>query len=109
MNRAEVIARMAAGEDPRDLSIEKWEQIKAGTGEREGSDNCALCAAYEPDCQGCPVSQNPGHGCDIRPFKPWRRHSDNNHGQSIRVTPGCEECQRLLDEGIALFKKTLGK
>lgn len=63
MTREEMMERIERGEDPRQVSIMKWQDIKAGQGERYGSDNCGLCAQYEAnDCKGCPISTNPGHG-----------------------------------------------
>ena len=107
MTREEMVERIESGEDPLEVSIEVWEDIKAGKGEKHGALDCGLCVGYAHihDCKGCPLSTGSGNFCDIRPFKPWRRHSDNNHGQSVRVTEGCEECIRLLDEGIAAFKE----
>jgi len=67
MNREEMLRRLQAGEDPLDLSIEKWQNIvdcvnrirKAREFPEEleqGCGNCALCEAYL-GCVDCPIRQ----------------------------------------------------
>ena len=68
MTKKDVKQRLENGEDPLDLSIEKWESIcetddiDTAIGLDEGGDNCALChvyflyRVYSPEnCVGCPV------------------------------------------------------
>jgi hypothetical protein len=64
MNRGEMLARLEAGEDPLELSIEKWQNIVDGTAVDDGAFNCALCEKYYRErhgfssalfCTKCPV------------------------------------------------------
>jgi len=55
MNREEMLARLKKGEDPLELSIEKWQDIVDGKGEELGEDNCALCQVSKVICSDCPV------------------------------------------------------
>lgn len=61
MNQKEMEVRLDKGEDPLELSIEKWEDvIKQGPNAEQGDLNCALCKVYFPSgckkpCKGCPV------------------------------------------------------
>jgi len=84
MNREEMLKRLRAGEDPLDLSIEKWEDVvdhlnKIQTKEEfdsrleEGHKNCALCEVYNIDgCLGCPVRRVTGaEGCLFTPWTDW--------------------------------------
>lgn len=44
MNREEMITRVDAGEDPLEVSIVKWEEIRDNSIESDvGSQTCALC------------------------------------------------------------------
>lgn len=54
MKRKEMLARLAKGEDPLELSIEKWQDIVDGKGRDYGITNCALCATHFL-CDNCPV------------------------------------------------------
>lgn len=48
--------RLEAGEDPLELSIEKWLDIAAGENVNVGPANCALCHLYLSNhCEKCPV------------------------------------------------------
>ena len=64
MTREEMLKRLEAGENPLEVSIAKWEDIRAGKGERHGAENCGICEAYahHPDCKGCPLSEKSGFG-----------------------------------------------
>jgi len=75
MNRTEMLERLERGEDPLELSIQKWEDIVNGVGEDEGRYNCALCYVYyDKDCKGCPVKERTGHdSCDGTPYRAWGR------------------------------------
>lgn len=68
MYREEMVMRLQNGEDPLELSIEKWEslleQAKTDANEFDGfefsSSTCALCYIYryvknQVDCGSCPV------------------------------------------------------
>jgi len=71
MNREEMLKRLKAGEDPFDLSIEKWKDIvdclekihsvKEFDSELEQSEEkCPLCIAFPEDCGGCPICEETG-------------------------------------------------
>ena len=75
MNSREMLARLKKGEDPLELSIEKWEDIvnqkrKSGSFSER---NCALCAVYgEKYCKGCPVYQKTeAIGCANTPYEDY--------------------------------------
>ncbi len=63
MNRSEMLRRLAAGEDPLELSIEKWQDIVDGKGKNGASDNCALCEKYVI-CDVCLIFKKTGKCCD---------------------------------------------
>lgn len=77
MTAQELNCRLAAGEDPLELSIEKWERVilnhyKASTYRTDyiGADNCGLCVAYAKTtpscCEGCPLVKIEGGHCCTR-------------------------------------------
>lgn len=56
--------------NPLELSIRKWEDIVAGVGVDNSSDNCALCHVYlHNDCDGCPVAEVAAGGCIGTPYE----------------------------------------
>lgn len=63
MTREEMIKAIEDGEDPLEVSILVWEDIKNGEGEKHGALDCAFCAAYDhvKNCEGCPLSTGPGN------------------------------------------------
>ena len=81
MNRAEMLRRLKMGEDPLEVSIQKWQDIVDGKGIEEYRDNCALCEVHRTSweeelkqsdsvaCGKCPVKLKTG-----KPFcrkSPW--------------------------------------
>jgi len=66
LNRKDMLARLKKGEDPLELSIEKWQDIVDGKGRDYGSDNCALCEIYH--CSLCPVKRKAIFGCQGTPY-----------------------------------------
>ncbi len=72
MTRKEMMTRMNAGEDPLEISIQKWQDIVDGTGTDEGIYNCALCYKYlqiENDCKRCPIYEKTGEkACRGTPY-----------------------------------------
>ena len=81
MTREEMLERLAKGEDPLDLSIEKWEDIvehlnKISSFEEFNKEiemgiyNCALCETYyDGSCIKCPVKILTGKAeCQGTPF-----------------------------------------
>lgn len=55
-------------------SIKKWEDIVAGVGSDNGSNNCPLCAEfYDHRCTGCPVMESTGRReCINTPYYFWK-------------------------------------
>ena len=66
MNRTEMLRRLKAGEDPLELSIEKWQDIVDGKGRNNGSENCALCQMFS--CRVCPIKKKTGFACSGTPY-----------------------------------------
>ena len=65
-----MLKRLAEGEDPLELSIQKWVDIVNGIEDDHGGFDCALCKAY-PDvgCTGCPVQKETGYSnCRGTPY-----------------------------------------
>lgn len=110
MIEPEVKNRLAAGEDPLDLAIEKWVDIREGRGEDFGSDNCALCIAYI-HCSACPVRAKTGWGgCDKTPYGSWRKHQRDIHGGIFGYFAcECPKCEAIADEEIAFLRALKGK
>jgi len=85
MTYEKVSKRLEAGEDPLDLSIEKWRRVVkhlSGITRFEEYDwevemgvcNCALCIMFAPHkCNGCPVKKATGYGkCNKTPYEDFR-------------------------------------
>lgn len=96
MDRDTMLGRLEEGEDPLELSIEKWEDIVEGVGFEDGIDNCALCEKYrEYECAGCPIDDSGNWGCEGTPYGEISDHMID-----------CEDCKHydengdLLDEPI---------
>jgi len=115
MNREEMLRRLKAGEDPLDLSIEKWEDIvnhlksirRASdfdeSLEAQG-DNCALCEVHE-GCRSCPVCKRTGReNCSGTPYwefrLAWRRYDL----RAMRIA-----AERELEFLISLKKQLMEK
>ncbi len=75
MDRTEMLKRLGKGEDPLELSIEKWQDIVDGKGENNGGVNCALCELHLfLDCKGCPIFLKTGlTSCGGTPYT-WFIH-----------------------------------
>lgn len=54
MTPENMFERLNKGEDPLELSIEKWKDIEEGSGESYGAENCGLCADNYR-CGTCPA------------------------------------------------------
>lgn len=76
MNREELAGRLSKGEDPLDLTIEKWEQVvkamDGGISYNElleigsfGVRVCGICITSD-DCSECPYHQHFDHVCFSR-------------------------------------------
>lgn len=76
-----MLARLDNDEDPLELSIEKWEDVKKyGSKAELGDTNCALCKEYLylggigslKNCKGCPVFERTGQiHCYGTPYKEY--------------------------------------
>jgi len=110
-----MLRRLKAGEDPLDLSIEKWEDIvnhlksirRASdfdeSLEAQG-DNCALCEVHE-GCRSCPVCKRTGReNCSGTPYwefrLAWRRYDL----RAMRIA-----AERELEFLISLKKQLMEK
>ena len=83
MNREEMLRRLRTGEDPLDLSIEKWKDIVNHLSEiqrvedfnielEEGANNCALCEVHS--CYVCPIYEQTGRrGCYGTPYYEFKK------------------------------------
>lgn len=69
MTPEEMRRRLEAGEDPLDLSIQKWQDIVDGKGEEQGWKNCALCQVYS--CEGCPIAEAGYVFCHGTPYETY--------------------------------------
>ena len=97
MTREEMLKRLKAGEDPLDLSIEKWRDVVKHLNritefvefnqeiEMEAS-NCALCFVYARyKCNGCPVKKATGYGsCNKTPYESFRIARINQNLEGMR-------------------------
>jgi len=72
MTRDEMLKRLKAGEDPLELSIQKWRDIVEGKGEDLGINNCALCEKFE-NCQAC--FNYCGMDCLSGPYQDWLKQT----------------------------------
>ena len=80
MTREEMLKRLKAGEDPLDLSIEKWKDIVEHLNQiskieeynkelQQGANNCALCEVYGYSYEHCPVYiATKGMSCRNTPY-----------------------------------------
>ena len=72
MTREEMIERVEEGENPLELSIEKWKRVEAVYLNRSldedefCAETCALCHGSADDCHDCPFFLTHGHPCDAR-------------------------------------------
>lgn len=75
MDREEMIRRLDAGEDPLEVSIVKWEEIRDGSTGGIKSSTCALCWNCNEHCNKCVVYKDTGrrvcHGT------PWYDYARN--------------------------------
>jgi len=84
MEDHEMLERYENGEDPLELSIEKWEDIVNGSGQDHGGENCALCQKYfdvsddeHKNCAGCPILEKTGYrGCVGTPYEEYSNLSN---------------------------------
>ncbi len=97
MTPKKMIQRLMKGEDPLDLSIEKWrdivehlngitEFVEFNQEVEMGVCNCALCIVYARyKCDGCPVKKATGYGsCDKTPYENFRQARMNQNLEGMR-------------------------
>ena len=62
MDRTEMLERLSNGEDPLEVSIKKWEDMRDHDARDYGHLNCALCETYgrRSSINSCPVSKCTG-------------------------------------------------
>jgi hypothetical protein len=88
-------------------SIEKHENILAGTGRDRGTVNCPLCKLFH-ECEGCPVFEKTGkQGCSSTPYEDWAAHQDFEHDREAFGRVYCPECERLVKLEIEFLKSLL--
>lgn len=66
-------------------SMNKWAEIRTGSGVEKGTDNCSLCKLFHTDhtevprylcCRGCPVFEKSGmRFCNNTPFVSYSKHA----------------------------------
>jgi len=88
----EMLQLLYNGADPLEVSIQKWEDIVAGTGKDEVSANCALCESYT--CENCPAGD--GDTCCDDNYKMWIQHTED--------CPRCPECIILAQKMVDYLK-----
>lgn len=93
--------RLAKGENPLDLSIEKWQDIVNGTGEDEGRLNCALCAVYEKNCPDCP-----SFSCMDSPYGDYVMTYKNQESKRKRLAEKELKFLKKLKEKLSVMPKT---
>ena len=83
MNRTEMLRRLEKGEDPLEISIQKWQDIVDGKGKNDGDRNCALCERFSNsifewnDCGGCPIKRiTKRRYCKNTPLIAYEHYSD---------------------------------
>lgn len=62
-----MLRRLEAGEDPLELSIQKWQDIVDGKGTNDLGKNCALCEVND-ECNSCIIYQTLEKRCAQTPY-----------------------------------------
>lgn len=89
-------------------TVEKWRLVCYEGGEDRGAYNCPLCLVKDEngndqDCGNCPIGSTGAWSCGRTPHDAWLNHHLRTYGHSggsLRVKPGCVECQRLAEEEL---------
>jgi len=102
-----MLARLKKGEDPLELSIEKWQDIVDGKGRNFGDKNCALCEVdfiaeetndedYLHQCQTCIIFKKTGQeGCNETPYTNYSNAKKANENPKILKELAKEELEFL--------------
>jgi len=100
------------GEDPLDLSIEKWQDIVDGVGINEQASNCALCHdasirnSNPIDCRGCPIYEKKKiDGCGIREYEEFMATSVNCTTKDCGLIRHCKKCREAGKPMLKLLKE----
>lgn len=91
-------------------SIHKWEQIRDGLIEDQGTHNCPLCKLFHDiHCVGCPIQQHTGKmNCAGSPYEDYNDYVFyNDHNDYDPNDPDVEKklAQDELDFLISLLPK----
>jgi len=117
MKRDEMLRRLKDGEDPLELSIEKWEDIVENlesiedvvdfnTDLETGNANCALCEMFDViDCEGCPVAESGSDGCENTPYSLFRDSIEDAFGDGDSTLEDVVECARRELEFLRGLRK----
>ena len=96
-------------------SIKKWEKVVDGSGEDDGSENCALCKRFDAETcvlygEQCPIRKKTRRkGCAGTPFITWQNHQDYDHEESFpyAIQLGCKKCVVLAKKELNFLKSLL--
>lgn len=109
MDRGEMLKRLGMGEDPLEVAIQKWKDIRAGKGYCSHSSNCALCEIHWMDeCinnkgEECPVREAGYHACLGSPYTEWNDHHMRCHN-GLRQRVRCTTCREIADREVSLLE-----
>ena len=82
MNRQEMLQRLADGESPLEVSIQKWQDIVDGIGKDDSSNNCALCNSQDDGCKPCVIFRAVGYGCSQTPYGRYTEDKTKENAQA---------------------------
>lgn len=97
-------------------SIQKWENIVAGTDADRGAENCALCAMFADnmddeggECEGCPVKKAVrASGCTRTPYFDYSHVTQWSENGQYRVPrQGLEDAARVAAQSELAFLRSL--
>jgi len=109
-----MLRRLNTGEDPIELSIEKWEDIVNGTGRDLQADNCALCEVHRGptslECGDCPIVKKVNDfGCAGTPYAKYVETKLERYAKeeleflkSLRPTPELNVVEKFREWFTAL-------
>jgi hypothetical protein len=90
-------------------SIRKWEQIRDGLIEDQGTHNCPLCKLFHAfECVGCPIQQHTGQkGCVGSPYEAYNDiYFDDGDDEDSNPEHKKKLAQDELDFLISLLPKS---
>lgn len=108
MDYREMRRRLNNGENPLDLSIEKWEGVAFKGDVDSGGCNCSLCEVYFIyGCIDCPVRNKTGlKTCNNTPFRAWVNHHEalHNDKEDRTVIDNCGMCKSIAKRELEFLK-----